>query len=98
MSQFMEKADLVATKPGGLTTAECLAMGRPMLLFAPIPGQEEEEKRIGPKCGTEIPGAKENIWPARYSPMEPDSGTLDSSGTMHRSKKHPRLPLRIEER
>lgn len=46
MSQFMEKADLVATKPGGLTTAECLAMGRPMLLFAPIPGQEEDNRDV----------------------------------------------------
>jgi processive 1,2-diacylglycerol beta-glucosyltransferase len=46
MSLFMEKADLVATKPGGLTTAECLAMGRPMLLFAPIPGQEEDNRDV----------------------------------------------------
>ena len=34
-------ADLIITKPGGLTTVECLAMGRPMLVYAPIPGQEE---------------------------------------------------------
>jgi processive 1,2-diacylglycerol beta-glucosyltransferase len=46
MSQFMEKSDFVATKPGGLTTAECLAMGRPMLLFAPIPGQEEDNRDV----------------------------------------------------
>lgn len=36
-----EPADLIITKPGGLTTAECLAMGLPMLLSAVIPGQEE---------------------------------------------------------
>ncbi|MBI1835156.1 MAG: glycosyltransferase, partial [Burkholderiales bacterium] len=28
-------------KPGGLTTSECLAMGLPMIVNAPIPGQEE---------------------------------------------------------
>ncbi len=39
--RLMAAADLVITKPGGLSTSECLAMGVPMLLSAPIPGQEE---------------------------------------------------------
>jgi len=39
--RLLAAADLVITKPGGLSTAECLAMGAPMLLSAPIPGQEE---------------------------------------------------------
>jgi processive 1,2-diacylglycerol beta-glucosyltransferase len=39
--RLMAAADLVITKPGGLSTSECLAMGAPMLLTAPIPGQEE---------------------------------------------------------
>lgn len=38
---LMRAADLVVTKPGGLSTSECLALGRPMILSAPIPGQEE---------------------------------------------------------
>lgn len=41
MERLMAAADLVMTKPGGLTISECLAMGRPMLLTSPIPGQEE---------------------------------------------------------
>ncbi|MES2532114.1 MAG: glycosyltransferase [Pseudomonadota bacterium] len=41
MHAWMAAADLVVTKPGGLTISECLALGRPMLLVAPIPGQEE---------------------------------------------------------
>ena len=41
MHTLMAAADLVVTKPGGLTVSECLALGRPMLLVAPIPGQEE---------------------------------------------------------
>lgn len=39
--QMMACADLAITKPGGLSTSECLAMGLPMLLVNPIPGQEE---------------------------------------------------------
>jgi processive 1,2-diacylglycerol beta-glucosyltransferase len=38
---LMAAADLVVTKPGGLTTSECLAIGRPMLLFEAMPGQEK---------------------------------------------------------
>ncbi|RYF34630.1 MAG: galactosyldiacylglycerol synthase [Comamonadaceae bacterium] len=41
MEKLMAAADLVVTKPGGLTISECLALGRPMLLVSPIPGQEE---------------------------------------------------------
>jgi len=41
MQVLMAAADLVVTKPGGLTVSECLALGRPMLLISPIPGQEE---------------------------------------------------------
>lgn len=37
----MAAADLAITKPGGLTTSECLAMNLPMILVSPIPGQEE---------------------------------------------------------
>ncbi|MGR4871795.1 glycosyltransferase [Variovorax sp. LARHSF232] len=41
MEKLMHAADLVVSKPGGLTVSECLALGRPMLLISPIPGQEE---------------------------------------------------------
>jgi processive 1,2-diacylglycerol beta-glucosyltransferase len=41
VERLMACADLVITKPGGLTTSESLAMGLPMIANAPIPGQEE---------------------------------------------------------
>ncbi len=41
IERVMATADLAVTKPGGLTVSECLALGLPMLLAAPIPGQEE---------------------------------------------------------
>jgi processive 1,2-diacylglycerol beta-glucosyltransferase len=41
MERLMACADMVVTKPGGLTTAETLAMALPMIAIAPIPGQEE---------------------------------------------------------
>jgi processive 1,2-diacylglycerol beta-glucosyltransferase len=41
VERLMACADLVITKPGGLTSSECLAMGVPMIVHSPIPGQEE---------------------------------------------------------
>ena len=38
---LMSCADIAITKPGGLSTSECLVMGLPMVLINPIPGQEE---------------------------------------------------------
>lgn len=41
IERLMGCADLAIGKPGGLTTSECLALGLPLIVFAPIPGQEE---------------------------------------------------------
>lgn len=38
---FMDAADCIVTKPGGLTTSEALAKGLPMIMANPIPGQED---------------------------------------------------------
>ena len=40
IDQIMGAADVVITKPGGLTSAESLARGLPMVIVDPIPGQE----------------------------------------------------------
>lgn len=41
IERMMAASDVAITKPGGLTTSECLAMGLPMIVVSPIPGQEE---------------------------------------------------------
>ena len=40
MFRFMDAADAVVTKPGGLTVTELLCRGRPMVVIAPSPGLE----------------------------------------------------------
>lgn len=42
---LMREADLLITKPGGLTCSEALAVNLPMVLLNPLPGQEEENAR-----------------------------------------------------
>lgn len=41
MHELMDAADLVISKSGGLSTAEILAKGRPIIIIEPIPGQEQ---------------------------------------------------------
>jgi processive 1,2-diacylglycerol beta-glucosyltransferase len=40
MDELMAVSDLIITKPGGLTTSEALALGKPLFILNPIPGQE----------------------------------------------------------
>ena len=54
VERVMTAADLVVTKPGGLSVSECLAKQRPMLLVSPIPGQEERNADYLLECGAAI--------------------------------------------
>lgn len=40
IDELMQASDIILTKPGGITTAEALAKGLPMLIINPLPGQE----------------------------------------------------------
>ncbi|MEW9702128.1 glycosyltransferase [Paenibacillus sp. SI8] len=41
INKLMDIADLLITKPGGMTCTEAMSKGIPMLFYSPIPGQEE---------------------------------------------------------
>jgi len=42
MEELMSVTDLIITKAGGLTVTEALTMHLPLVIYKPIPGQEEE--------------------------------------------------------
>jgi processive 1,2-diacylglycerol beta-glucosyltransferase len=46
VDELMEVSTLIVSKPGGMTTSECLAKGLPMVIVAPIPGQEERNSQF----------------------------------------------------
>jgi len=46
IDSLMSMASLIITKPGGITTAECLAKKLPMIIMNPIPGQEARNTQI----------------------------------------------------
>jgi processive 1,2-diacylglycerol beta-glucosyltransferase len=41
MPQLMQAADMVITKAGGISLAECLACGANVVIYSPLPGQEQ---------------------------------------------------------
>jgi processive 1,2-diacylglycerol beta-glucosyltransferase len=69
MPDLMKISDLFIGKPGGLTSAEALACGLPMVIVSPIPGQEERnsdhllEDGVAVKCNemTTIPYKIDNL-------------------------------------
>ena len=44
--ELMEISEVVVTKPGGITTAECLVKQIPMIIINPIPGQEAKNSEF----------------------------------------------------
>jgi processive 1,2-diacylglycerol beta-glucosyltransferase len=41
IAELMASSDLLITKPGGLTSSEAMCCGLPLIIYRPIPGQEE---------------------------------------------------------
>jgi processive 1,2-diacylglycerol beta-glucosyltransferase len=72
VENYMHAADLLITKPGGLTVSEALACGIPLAVFDAIPGQEEDNANFllthnmavklenGADCGETIRSLLEN--------------------------------------
>jgi processive 1,2-diacylglycerol beta-glucosyltransferase len=56
----MAVADVIVTKPGGLTTAEALAKKLPMVLIDPLPEQEELNAEFLERNGAAIQASDEN--------------------------------------
>jgi processive 1,2-diacylglycerol beta-glucosyltransferase len=55
---WMHAADVLVTKPGGLTTSEALAAGVPLVLLRPLPGQEERNARYLIARGAALRGTR----------------------------------------
>ena len=81
MPDLVRVADLVISKPGGLTTTECLIAGKPLIAIHPIPGQEEANVKfitanhlgLSIKKNNALPGAVERLLrePFQPKPVKP---------------------------
>jgi processive 1,2-diacylglycerol beta-glucosyltransferase len=54
IDELMHISTVIITKPGGITTAEALAKGVPMLIVHPLPGQEAMNTRFLLKEGVAV--------------------------------------------
>ncbi|MBV8082708.1 MAG: glycosyltransferase [Candidatus Eremiobacteraeota bacterium] len=51
---YMQAADVLISKPGGLTSSEALAAELPMVMLKPLPGQEERNTLYLQEAGTGV--------------------------------------------
>ncbi|MBI1866564.1 MAG: hypothetical protein HYS02_02230, partial [Candidatus Staskawiczbacteria bacterium] len=63
MESFMAISDLILSKAGGSTTAECLVKNLPMIVYKTIPGQEEDNINylVDNNAGVKVKNTKEII-------------------------------------
>jgi processive 1,2-diacylglycerol beta-glucosyltransferase len=98
MDELLAAADLVVTKPGGLTVCEALARGAAMLLINPIPGQEERNSDYLLEQGAAV---KVNHMPTlafKVAEVLRDPGRLDRLKANARRLARPRAAFTIAER
>lgn len=80
VERVMTAADLVVTKPGGLSVSECLAKRKPMLLVSPIPGQEERNADYLLEAGAAVKAVDGATLAYKLSRLRSDPARLAAMG------------------
>jgi processive 1,2-diacylglycerol beta-glucosyltransferase len=76
MRDLMAVASLILTKPGGLTTAEALASGLPMVILDPVGGQEERNADMLLENGAAIKCTEVTLLAYKLGTLLGDPGRL----------------------
>lgn len=87
VNELMAISDLLISKPGGVTITEALAMELPLLIFQPLPGQEEGNADFLMDLGLAMLCKNENDVINRIQQIMINSFQLDS--IKHRAKMFP---------
>ena len=74
---LMRRASLLIGKPGGLTSAEAMASGTPMLIIRPLPGQERGNTEMLVGNGSAIHLDRDRDLPAVVSSLFSNTALLD---------------------
>jgi len=78
IERLMAASDLAITKPGGLIISECLALGLPLVLISPIPGQEEHNADFLSESGAAIRADDPGSLPAQVRALLDDRARLEA--------------------
>jgi processive 1,2-diacylglycerol beta-glucosyltransferase len=89
VERVMTAADLVITKPGGLSVSECLAKGKPMLLVSPIPGQEERNADYLLEAGAALKAVDTATLEFKFQRLLADPARLTAMGRAARAIARP---------
>ncbi|PTX60758.1 processive 1,2-diacylglycerol beta-glucosyltransferase [Melghirimyces profundicolus] len=74
MADWMDAADLIVSKPGGMTCSEAIAKGKPLLIYGAIPGHEENNSRFMVEQGlaeAAVDDADLDLWFRRLLSKDP---------------------------
>ncbi|MGH7357016.1 MAG: MGDG synthase family glycosyltransferase [Candidatus Rokuibacteriota bacterium] len=93
--RLMAAADLLITKAGGMTLAEALAAGTPMLLYGSIPGQERRNERFAARIGVALVARSRAALATMLERALTDPGLLDELRERGRRARHPDATDRV---
>jgi processive 1,2-diacylglycerol beta-glucosyltransferase len=98
IDELMQAADLVVSKPGGLTTSEVLARGAVMVIVNPIPGQESRNSDYLLENGAAIKANNLATLGFKVNTLLKDSSRLDQLRTNVRRIAKPRSAFEVVEK
>ncbi len=87
--EWMGAADWVVGKAGGLTASEALALGVPMIVFDPIPGQEEGNAELLERHGAAVWVRRGRALRATLASLIPDGERQRAMGAAARALGRP---------
>jgi processive 1,2-diacylglycerol beta-glucosyltransferase len=95
IASMLAAADLHAGKPGGMTSAESLAVGVPLVIARPLPGQEEANARHLLASASAASGGAPVATARRCAALLEDRGHLAMMAANAAAAGHPRAAERI---
>ena len=95
MAEAMAAAEVIVTKAGGMTLAEALAQGRPLVLYHAIPGQERFNARYVVRRGAAVMAHRPREVAQAVRRCLEDPAHLEALGNAAKALSRPRAAERV---